>query len=231
MVSPVSKHDAALFSLAVLFVSLPLLSGACGSYTPPPSTEIPASFSSQDLLIDSSTAEFTDTGTARNNMAPSGVPPIATLSSSKDAPRVGRIVRSRSADISRLISQSRGKVVLFHIYASWCGPCRYEFPSIVKLERTFHSAGLRVIAVSLDDREEDLAAFLKKNPAGFDSHWVFLESDTAAAEFGSTLERYSLDFTGGIPFSAVFDRNGRLVTQWTGAQSEETYRQILLPLL
>lgn len=44
-----------------------------------------------------------------------------------------------------------GKVVLLNVWATWCGPCREEMPSIEKLHREFGPQGLAVVAVSVDD--------------------------------------------------------------------------------
>lgn len=45
----------------------------------------------------------------------------------------------------------KGKVVLLNIWATWCGPCRVEMPSIEKLYQAYGPAGLQVVAVSVDE--------------------------------------------------------------------------------
>lgn len=44
----------------------------------------------------------------------------------------------------------KGKVTLFHFWASWCASCREEFPALDRLQKDMAAEGLRVITVSLD---------------------------------------------------------------------------------
>ena len=51
----------------------------------------------------------------------------------------------------RSLDDYRGKVVLLNVWATWCGPCRVEMPSIERLHREFAPRGLHVVAVSVDE--------------------------------------------------------------------------------
>lgn len=53
------------------------------------------------------------------------------------------------------LDQYRGEVLLINIWATWCGPCRVEMPSIEQLHRTYSPRGLKVLAVSVDDPGAD----------------------------------------------------------------------------
>jgi thiol-disulfide isomerase/thioredoxin len=48
------------------------------------------------------------------------------------------------------LKQAMGKVTIIDFWASWCGPCRKENPSVVALYKEFHPKGLNIIGVSLD---------------------------------------------------------------------------------
>lgn len=48
------------------------------------------------------------------------------------------------------LKQSLGKVTIIDFWASWCGPCRRENPNVVAIYKEFHSKGLNIIGVSLD---------------------------------------------------------------------------------
>ncbi len=68
-----------------------------------------------------------------------------------EAPGFLAVDVSNSSGESKSLSDYRGKVVLLNIWATWCGPCRAEMPSIEALHKDLESQGLAVVAVSVDD--------------------------------------------------------------------------------
>lgn len=52
------------------------------------------------------------------------------------------------------LSSFKGKLLILDFWASWCGPCRQENPNVVKLYNKYHSQGLEILSVSLDDNRE-----------------------------------------------------------------------------
>lgn len=64
---------------------------------------------------------------------------------------------------SRSLADYKGKVVLLNVWATWCGPCRTEMPSIEALHKALGPKGLHVVAVSIDDpgKADDIRKFLR----------------------------------------------------------------------
>ena len=62
------------------------------------------------------------------------------------------------------LSQHRGKVVLLNVWATWCGPCRMEMPSMQRLYDELADDGLEILAVSVDVRPGETDA--GGNPGG-----------------------------------------------------------------
>ena len=60
----------------------------------------------------------------------------------------------------------RGRPVVVNQWASWCGPCRYEFPFLASQAKRLRGR-VEFIGVNAQDNREDAESFLAKNPTGF----------------------------------------------------------------
>jgi peroxiredoxin len=54
-----------------------------------------------------------------------------------------------------LASQQGRDVVLLNVWATWCGPCRYEIPDLVKMHQQYAAQGFQVVGVSVDEGGAD----------------------------------------------------------------------------
>lgn len=96
------------------------------------------------------------------------------------------------------LSSLKGKVVLVNFFASWCPPCKAELPYFEKEYEKYHSKGFDIIAISMDQNEDALKSFLKKNKFSF---IVAKGSESLADKFNIT----------GLPTSYLIDKNGYIV--------------------
>jgi thiol-disulfide isomerase/thioredoxin len=74
------------------------------------------------------------------------------------------------------LEQMKGKVVLVDFWATWCGPCVGEVPTLKRVYEAYHDKGFEIIGISLDERKADLVEFTKSKgmpwPQYFDGkHW------------------------------------------------------------
>jgi cytochrome c biogenesis protein CcmG, thiol:disulfide interchange protein DsbE len=106
------------------------------------------------------------------------------------------------------LANYRGQVVLLNLWATWCGPCRAEMPSIEALHKSFGAKGLSVVAVSVDDEGQgpQIGAFGKE----FGLTFELLHDATGAIQ-----QVYQ---TAGVPESFVIARDGTLRKRWMGAE-------------
>lgn len=127
--------------------------------------------------------------------------------------------------ISQSLEQMKGKVVVLDLWATWCGPCRMEIPSFIKLQEKYQSQGLEIVGVSLDPitrggNAEMVRKFMQENNINY-TIWV-VNNPTAMIKYP----------TGqGIPTTYVIDRNGRTVKQYVGVQPEAVFESDIKSLL
>ena len=65
-------------------------------------------------------------------------------------------------NVQRKLSDYKGKVVVIDVWASWCAPCRAEFPSLKKLEEELQGKDVVFIGLSLDTKHKDWEDMVKK---------------------------------------------------------------------
>lgn len=109
--------------------------------------------------------------------------------------------------LPKSLGDYRGEVVLLNIWATWCGPCRIEMPSMERLQKQLGPRGLRIVAVSVDvaGSEERIREFARELGLTFE-----LLHDAP----GLIQRDYQ---TTGVPETFVIDREGRVRRRIIGA--------------
>jgi len=139
-------------------------------------------------------------------------------------------IRMADADrILELVREAKTEVVVVNVWATWCMPCREEFPDLLRLRKEYADRGLEMILVSgdfSDDREEQIAAFLR--PQGVDFVTYFKTGDDM--QFIDTLAR---QWSGALPATLFYGPDGTLRDFWEGkadyARMKQAVDKILLP--
>lgn len=94
--------------------------------------------------------------------------------------------------------------VVVNLWATWCLPCREEFPDLVRLAREYRDRGLRVVFVSTDfvvDRESARTFLADQGVSGPS----FIKAEGSDMEFIDGLDPR---WTGIIPTTMVYDGHG-----------------------
>jgi thiol-disulfide isomerase/thioredoxin len=107
-------------------------------------------------------------------------------------------------ELGKAIRGLTGKVVVVDFWASWCVPCRKEFPGLVRLHQMYANKGFAAVSVSIDKPEAAKAAedFLREQNATF-TNWRL------SAEPGGWEKKIS-----SVPTVFLFDRENALVKKW-----------------
>ena len=100
--------------------------------------------------------------------------------------------------VKRTLADYKGNVVLLNVWATWCGPCEAEMPSMERLHRSYADSGLRIVAVSIDNpgREDAVREFVARYGLTFE----VLHDPTKRI-----IDDYT---TSGVPETFVIGRNG-----------------------
>jgi thiol-disulfide isomerase/thioredoxin len=120
----------------------------------------------------------------------------------------------------KIVRDSGAKAVLVNVWATWCGPCREEFPDLVRVAHVYQPKGLKVLLVSAD-MESDLPQvknFLAEHGVEFPSY-LQAQKDQ---EFINAIEPR---WTGAIPATFIYDSSGKLRDFWEGKTSYGEFEQ------
>ena len=133
-----------------------------------------------------------------------------------------------AAGLREAVAREKGHVVLVNFWATWCVPCREEFPSLARLQERKRSAGLRVVGVSTDFENQRTAAekFLAERRPPFPNYHRKKGGDDQ-----DFIDAVDSRWGGELPFSVLYDRSGRKVRAFSGklpiAAAEREIRKLL----
>jgi cytochrome c biogenesis protein CcmG, thiol:disulfide interchange protein DsbE len=116
----------------------------------------------------------------------------------------------------------KGYVVLLNLWATWCGPCRDEMPTLQQLYRALAPQGFRVIAVNIDGPGSVPAVRQFVHDYGLTFEVVLDSTESARHLFAIR----------GIPVSVLLDREGRirgryLARSWTTPESRRLVADLI----
>jgi thiol-disulfide isomerase/thioredoxin len=139
----------------------------------------------------------------------------------KSAPGAARpsqriVVRELNLEtLKQLINRNPAKPrpLLINFWATWCDPCRDEFPDLVKIHRAYRSKGLDFVTISLDDKTElktGVPRFLQQMRATMPAY--YLNEDDPEPAINYIDPRWS----GALPATVLYDAQGKLIYKHFG---------------
>lgn len=129
------------------------------------------------------------------------------------------LVRESSPErILNYAKELKSPLLLVNFWASWCEPCKEEFPHILNLRKKYAEKGLQVVFISVDDRDDRSAAetFLRDQGVDFPS---FIKGKQPMSFVSKIFPQWS----GAVPASIIFDKDMKIVEAWEGDASFEEF--------
>lgn len=119
------------------------------------------------------------------------------------------------------LSDYKGKVVIVDFWATWCGPCRYTIPDLVKLKDKYGDKGFEILGLAVDQQNSQkmVEPFAKKNKINY---------PVLFANYQNTV-----DYGGvpAIPTAFIIDKEGKIINKHVGIVPFEKLEKEITELL
>ena len=152
-----------------------------------------------------------------------GLSTMLSSSSAPAQPRVESAVESKSVvkeldldGLKKLLARDskNPRPLLINFWATWCDPCREEFPDLVNIQAAYGNRGLEMIFVSLDeptDINTIVPQFLRVMHAEKIPNYLLNVSDPEPA-----IKAVDTAWKGALPATFLFDTQGKILFKHTG---------------
>lgn len=124
----------------------------------------------------------------------------------------------------QLIQERNGKILFVNVWATWCVPCREEFPALVKLADAYRDSEVEIIGISADYPDEiasKIVPFLQEQNANFKNYVRNFADDQAF------IKSINPKWSGALPVTVLYDREGNQQVFHLGEADFETFRQYI----
>lgn len=124
------------------------------------------------------------------------------------------------AKLSKIIKERNGKPLFLNLWATWCQPCREEFPTIVKLSNELKNVDFVNISVDFPDEvNSKIIPFLKMNNVDFPSYVNGFSGDE---ELINALDK---NWNGALPATFIYDKHGVRQIFLSGKKSYDEFKK------
>ncbi len=117
------------------------------------------------------------------------------------------------------LADYKGKVVLINFWATWCGPCIHEMPTLEKLYQTYKSKGFEIIGLTITSKEKQIVAKVSKTGVTYP---ILLNAEPAVGKYGGF---------SSIPQTFIINRDGDIVKHIVGPRPYKVFETEIKKLL
>lgn len=132
----------------------------------------------------------------------------------------GYLVEAPAAEILAHIRSLNSPLTLVNFWASWCEPCKAEFPHLMRLRQQLAPRGLQVVFVSIDEVRDVKAAeeFLHSQKVEFATYYKGSQSVQFVTDLFPKWE-------GAVPTTVLFGPKLEIVEAWEGETSQAEFEK------
>jgi thiol-disulfide isomerase/thioredoxin len=149
---------------------------------------------------------------------------IAPVEAGSVAPQFRAVTTNAGVPaVTKSLADYKGQVVVLNLWATWCGPCRAEMPSLEKLYQELGPKGLKIVAVSIDNPGMESAILDFKKEFGLTFDVLYAPDGKIQYDYQAT----------GYPETFVIGRDGVIrkrviaATDWSAEPQKALLRQLL----
>lgn len=116
------------------------------------------------------------------------------------------------SEIKELFKNTGNKLRLINIWATWCGPCRLEYPEFVILQRMYGARDFEFVSISADDlsKKDKALEFLKKTGSALPNYIA------ATSDKYELIEAVDPEWNGALPYTVLLEPGGKVVWRQQG---------------
>lgn len=158
-----------------------------------------------------STKWMSHAATAREEMQQWMAQPVSVEAASMD-------------DLARLRTNPEHKTLMVNFWATWCAPCKIEYPKLLQTYLWYRTRDLDFVSVSMDapDQRAPVERFLKQVHSAI--HNLHVNTD----DVYGVMAAFDKSWDSGVPFTLVIDPEGHVIFQHAGEVDILKLRRVLL---
>jgi thiol-disulfide isomerase/thioredoxin len=155
-------------------------------------------------------------------------PGRAQTEAGKAAPHAGKAAGSADpplidlAGYRQLLAKYKGKPLVVNFWATWCEPCRDEYPMIVELAKQFKAQGVNVVGVDMDD-ESDMnlvRRFIARTQPQFPNY-----RQKPGIDLDAFYDAVNPEWKGTMPQTVFYGRDGQILGYFLGTRTQPIFEQ------
>lgn len=127
-------------------------------------------------------------------------------------------------ELSKLVKNDSEKLRLINVWASWCAPCRIEYPEFIVIQRMFGARDFEFISVSADKmtKKDDALKFLKSAHSAVPNYIVTNDDKYAL------IEAIDPEWNGALPYTLLIEPGGIVVWQYQGEVDFQKLKRVIV---